>query len=485
MAKPMIVTLPFVLLLLDVWPLKRRAFAEKIPLFVLSLASSVLTYVVQQRGGAVMAIESIPISTRLGNAIISYITYLLQMFWPTGLAVFYPYPATSPPWQVAAAVLALGGISVLALRSFRRHPYLAVGWFWYLVTLAPVIGLVQVGLQAHADRYTYIPSIGIAIVLAWGAADVLHRWPRAKPVIAAVAVAACAACVVLTWIQIQTWRNSITLFQHALQVSGDNYVAHNNLGLALRNQGRNEEAIAHYLEAARIRPQFLDARNNLSDVYLAEGRTEEAMRYIGEALNLSRTSPEAHVNFATALNKAGKVGEATAEYREALRLQPDSAAAHCGLGVVLSEQHQPQEAVQQLLEAVRLKPAYADAHYNLAWQYAEMGRTDEAVAHFSETVRLEPGNAEAHFNLGTALGVQGKMDQAVEEFSAAVRLKPDYLNAHFNLGTALASLGRWDEAIAQFSEALRLNPDFLPARDSLENARELRGGAGPRPAQKN
>ena len=259
MAKPMIVTLPLVMLLLDVWPLGRGArWREKVPLFAMSAASAVVTILVQQASGAVRTAAQFPFSLRVENAAVSCVVYLVQWFWPARLAVFYPYPSGIPVWQAVGALVAIGVISVVALRA---RTYLAVGWLWYLVMLAPVIGVVQVGAQAHADRYSYMPTIGISIMLAWGAAELATRFAGTMRIAMGLASATCVAAAVVTWVQVGTWQDSRTLFQHAVDVTQGNYLAHHNLGVALAEMpDRLNEAVAHYQAALRIEPNYLRAQ---------------------------------------------------------------------------------------------------------------------------------------------------------------------------------------------------------------------------------
>ncbi|MEO8027318.1 MAG: tetratricopeptide repeat protein [Bryobacteraceae bacterium] len=487
MAKPMLVTLPFVLLLLDIWPLRRldaASFAgwkerlvEKLPLFALTAVSSVVTFLAQQRGGAVIPVDTIPQATRFGNALISYLVYLIQMFWPVNLAVFYPFPAEISIWHVGAAIAVLAAISGFVLRGAKERPYLLVGWLWYLGTLVPVIGFVQVGLQAHADRYAYLPLVGIAIILAWGAADVVRARPSFEPAIVAAAVAACLACAVLTGIQTSRWANSELLFRHALAVTSDNYTAHDGLGLAFRDQGRIEEAIGEFERAIRIRPQFSGAQNNLAEALLAVGRPQDALPHIEEALQLNPESVEAHNNRGAVFLRQGNAEAAVREYREAVRLDPLNSVAHRGLGGGLSDQGLRSAAVEEMREAIRLSPRDADAYYALGLLFAGMGRTAEAVAQFTEAVRLKPADVDSHYNLGTALGAESRYNEAIEQFQIALRLKPDFAGAHLNLGKALAEGGRAEESIAHFEEAVRLNPNLPDARESLALARTLVGAS--------
>jgi Flp pilus assembly protein TadD len=390
MAKSMLVTLPIVLLLLDFWPLRRidfgapsgpgsathhastlgRAFLEKVPLLALSLGVSVVTFVVQHRSHYVMPLALIPLSQRLGNALVSTVAYVASMVWPARLAVLYPFVLDIPWWQPVAAGLAILAVSILAVRSMGRRPYLAVGWFWYLITLTPVIGLVQVGSQARADRYTYIPMVGLSIALAWGAAEFLRSRPSLRKPVAAAAVAVCLACAALTWRQVGYWRDTITLFRHSLSVTSGNYLGYNILGLALRKQGRLDEAVASYREAIKIFPAFEEAHVNLSQALLEQGRAAESL-------------PETAI---------------------AARIKPDDEETQYNLGTSLAEQGRFEEAVEAFRTAVRLKPDYAKAHANLGSALANLGRLDEAIAEFNEALRIDPGLE----------GVQENLDGAVE-----------------------------------------------------------------------
>lgn len=448
MSKPMIVTLPFVLLLLDVWPLRRAKWnvasgkallLEKLPLFALAAGASVVTFLAQRQGGAVAPLAGTSLALRIENALVSYLAYIGDMFWPAGLAVLYPLPRALPVLGVAAAGLALAGISLLVARQFRARPYLAVGWCWYLGTLAPVIGLVQVGSQSRADRYTYVPMIGLAIMLAWGAAELVQRLPRARKAVIAVAVAACSACLAVTWLQIQYWANTETLLRHALEVTSDNFITHHNLADYYLQTNRNEEAREQEAEALRINPAYLEARLNL-----------------GLSLNL-----------------LGRPVDAETEYRRALELKPEGkqlVVAHAGLGAVLAAQHRTAEALPELQLAVQLKPESAEGHYNLGTAFAELGRYPEAASELTAAVRLRSDDAEAHRRLAVVLAAQGKQNEAADEFAAVAQLQPGDAVVQRNLAVALARAGRLDEAITHFSEALRLRPDFKAAREDLQIA---------------
>ena len=428
MVKPMLVTLPFVLLLLDYWPLHRlqlsqpggahptegldsltatklraenfRLLWEKVPLFTLATISSIVTFLVQRSGGSVGSWDIYPARIRIANAFVSYVSYIGKMVWPENLAVFYPYPGLSLElWQAAGAGLLLGLITMAVLRVMRLHPYLAVGWFWYLGTLVPVIGLVQVGTQAMADRYTYVPLIGLFIMIAWGIPELAAKWRYRRIGLALAAGAVLAVSMILTWTQLHHWKSSFTLFEHARNVTVDNYLAHNNLGLAYARQGRFEKAINHYTKAIQIKPYLPKSHNNLGNAYARQGR----------------------------------MSEATSHYTIALKINPDFSGAHNNLGNILAGQ----------------------------------GRHDEAKFHFSRAQQLEPDFAEAYFNLGDLLARQGKRDEALVQFSRALELSPEFVEAHNSLGVILAQKGNLDEAIFHFRKALRLRPGFLKAQNNL------------------
>jgi tetratricopeptide (TPR) repeat protein len=493
MAKPMLVTLPCVLLLLDYWPLERfrlsqsggdtpatmralkgqgstvlRLFGEKIPFFALTAVSSVVTFFVQKSAGALGALEIYPVKIRIANALVSYVSYISRTIWPHGLVIFYPHPGNSlPMWHAVGAGLLLACISLAVIRTARRHPYLAVGWLWYLGTLVPVIGLVQVGLQATADRYTYVPLIGLFIIIAWGVFDLVKDWRHQRVGIAVSAGILLFGLTTCTWLQVRHWRNSVTLFQHALQATSENYLAHNNLGAALLGQGKIEEGISHYYKALEIKPDYWLAHSNLAGFLVGQGRLEEAISHGSEALRDNPDSPEAHNNLGLALQRQGRLEEAISHYFEALRLKPEYAYAHRNLGLALERQGVVEKATHHYSEAVRLKPEYIDAHLNLASALAEQGKFKEAFDHYQEAMKLKPQDAGIHNNFATFFAQQGKVDQAIAHFSRALEIRPDFAEVYNNLGNVFEQQGKVAEAFANYSKALEIKPNYAEAHNNL------------------
>ncbi len=481
LSKPMIVTLPFILLLLDFWPMRRfagvpvrRLILEKVPLIVLSVGASVVAYIAQQRQATVAAVDQIPLALRIGNAFVSYFTYLRDFVWPANLAVFYPY-IERPAWQTMGAVLAICALTAIAIRSIRSRPYIAVGWFWYLGTLTPMIGLIQIGSQSRADRYTYIPLIGISIIVAWGAIELFRKRGWNPRLLTAAALGVCAAWAVVTWNDVQYWRSSVPLFEHALAVTDANYIAYNNLGVALRQDGNTHDAIDDFQHVVAIRPEDAEAQDNLGEALTAEGRIDEAAPHLLESVRLRPGFAKAHLDLGAILLRSGRIADAESQYRIAVELHPSDAAAQYGLGGVLMAQGRQQEALVHLelalpllVAEVEMNPEGVDGHYNLGTLYGILGRTDDAIREFSQTIRQRPGDAQARFNLGTALASRNRLNEAADQFARAIQLVPEYAAAHFSLGRVFAAMGHRDEAIHEYRETLRLNPEDEEARRSLD-----------------
>ena len=490
MAKPILVTLPFVLLLLDFWPLRRIPSAEierhriwlairpllleKIPFFACSLFSSVITYYVQQEGGAVSSLQIVPINVRITNAFISYAEYLDKTLWPRELAVFYPYPNTILLSKALGAALIVIFISIIAIYLIRRAPYLFVGWFWYLGTLVPVIGLVQVGIQASADRYTYLPLIGIFLILPWGGEEVSRRLPYRRIILSVCALLLLAHWSFAAWCQVTFWKNDISLFEHALSVTRDNAVAHNNLGGALAKVGRHDEAMRHFQEALRIIPSYSYAINNVGIQLVRRGESAEAMHYFRRAIQTNPRNETAYINLAVQLARAGNPesqAEAVRHLFEALRIDPFSFIAHYHLGLILSPTN-TQDAIAHFADAIRLNPEYGMAHYQLGVIYSRNNAPEKALHHYQEALKCDsdPKLDFLHKNLADQLLLQGKTDEALSQMETALRINPLSPASHVDVGNFLMIQGQVERARHHFAEAVRMDPADQKAGEALKKA---------------
>jgi protein O-mannosyl-transferase len=394
MSKPMLVTLPFLLFLVDLWPLRRYSFQlsldptvktnslsfrqliwEKIPLMLLASVSSGITFYAQKYGGAIKSLELIPFTSRLANALMAYAGYMGKMIYPANLAVLYPH-SLMPHWKMAAlAGLLLTLISFFSIKMIKDRPYFFAGWFWFLGTLVPVIGLVQVGNQALADRYTYIPLIGLFIIIAWGISDLSITWRHRKQWLGASAGLVIIIFMALTWRQTAYWKDSFTLFEHAVRVTSGNFIAHFNLANVQAKKGLPEEAIRNYRETIAIHPKFADAYVNLGNVYDMQGNSEEAVH----------------------------------QYLQALKLTPDNAGIHYNLGVIYDRQKKIDEAIQQYSRAIKLDPDYEDAYFKLGVALFQKRDFDGSIENFENVLRINPGNAHARTNINRIQMIKNKI----------------------------------------------------------------------------
>ena len=487
MSKPMLVTWPFVLLLLDYWPLgrlrttdyglpsselkngsqpstawrgevERRRLTpllwEKLPFFVLAAVASYATFRAQQQGGAVMTIENLPFGARAGNALISYCRYLGKLFWPTDLAVFYPHPGHWPLGQVLAAGLFLAVISTTFFLMRRRYPFLLMGWLWYCGTLVPVIGLVQVGIQAMADRYAYIPSLGVLILAIWGVDDLTRRWRYRMIALSVVGLAAVVLYFGLTRQQLGYWHDSETLLRHALAVTENNSLVHNTLGKALLDKNQINDAISEYQEAVRLAPGYAEAHLHLGIALAKQGRLDEAISQFQEVISLEPNDVDAHYDLGTALYNKGRIDEAIRQYQENIHLRPDDVEARNQLGKALNRKGQTDEAIGQFEEAIRLKPEYVEAYDNLGDALAARGRFDEAIEHYRQAIQINSNRPENFVHLGMALSQLGRAREAVAEYQEALKLNPDLPGVLNNLAWALATSP--DDQLRNGTEAVRL-----------------------------
>jgi tetratricopeptide (TPR) repeat protein len=429
MAKPMLVTLPFVLILLDYWPLSRwpersfrRLLLEKLPLVPFVIASSIATFVAQSRGGAVNSLEIFPLGVRVGNAIVAYGVYLWKTIWPVDLAFFYLHPAAArPPWQVGVAAAALIAATAIAFRERRRRPYAIVGWLWYVGTLVPVIGLIQVGAQSHADRYTYIPLIGVFIVIAWGAHSALSSIVSTRSLYA-LGATSLAVLAMLSHAQAGRWRDSMTLYEHDLRVVGDNPLVENLIGVTLADQGRHADAIPRFERALRLSPSYVRAYDNLGLALIKTGRAADAVHPLEAAIRIDPGAPEPRNTLGVALSRTNRTREAIEQFETALRLRPDNPAALTNFGSVLVGTGSIEEGRGMYEKALRLDPTYAEAHTKLGLSLAQQGRLQDALAELNIAVALDPGYAEARQNLAMGLYLTGDTEKAREQVEAARRL---------------------------------------------------------------
>jgi len=475
------------LLLLDYWPLGRVAggewrvtrfgvqvpqlstlnnlLYEKLPLFGLAVASGVVTLYAQT--DAIHSFERISLGLRVGNALMSYVAYLGQMFWPSGLAVLYPFAAGGIGVSgVVLSVVLLAGIPV-GVFVLRRRPYLLTGWLWYLLMLVPVIGLVQVGAQARADRYTYLPQIGLYLMLTWAAADLCAGWRHRRVVLGGSATAILVALICCARVQTSYWRNSESLWTHTLACTSDNAIAHNILGNALNKKGSVAEAIVHYQKALQIKPDYADAHYNLGNALLKKGNVAEAMVHYQKALQIEPDDADAHNNLGNALLKKGDVDEAIMHYQRALQIKPDYAEAHYNLGNALFKKGSVDEAITHYQKALQIKPDYTEALNNLGIALLQKGNVDEAITCFQKSLQTKSDNAEAHNNLGNALCQKGNVAEAIAHYQKALQIKPDDAEAHNNLGKALLQKGSAAEAIVHYQKALQIKPDSAETQNNL------------------
>jgi len=453
LSKSMVGTLPFVLLLLDYWPLNRclrpapvsamdrrkplsvfkRLILEKIfflgPVMVAALGllcsrdrNNVVVAVALQTGRGLVPHRDLSPMVRTGHALLTPLVYLKQMFFPAGLVVFSPPGQNVTRWEIFMAVIFLMAVSVAVLVRRRKQPYLMVGWFWYLVMLAPILILIQQGAELRCDRYTYLPQIGLYILVAWGAADLFSQWPYRRVLPGAIAGAVLAGLLAGAYVQTGYWKNSIALWTHTLACMPENPKAQNNLGSALAVQGKWNDAMQHFEQALQLNPDYADA----------------------------------HFNLSAALARQGKLPEAIEHYERALQIKPDDAGACNNLGFVLAAQGKREQAIEYYERALQLKPDFIDAHVNLGNALAARGNLAEAVQQYERALQLRPDDADARVNLGNALATRGNLAEAVQQYERALQLKPENAVAHYNLGDVLSRQGKAGEAIQHFQQALTL-----------------------------
>jgi tetratricopeptide (TPR) repeat protein len=447
MSKPMAVTLPFMLVLVDLWPLGRwkasdgargliALIVEKWPMWIMAIAAALMTVYSQRLAGAVQSLDAFPIALRMANIPVAYVHYLVDTFWPAGLAVLYPYPESIPLWQSAGSAALLVAMTWHAVRVWHKRPFVLVGWLWFLGTLLPVIGLLQAGSQPFADRFTYIPGIGILFALIWALRDLVRQRPALRTSAAAAAVVALAGLAIVTARIVPHWRNSVTLWERAVDVTHQNYRASTNLGFALAEAGERTRALGAYQDALRLDPEYPNAHNYLGVLHAQMGDHSRAI----------------------------------ASFEAAIALRPRFAEARNNLGLSLAAEKRIDEAIAAFEEAVRVAPEFPQARNNLAIAYMQRGRTTDAVREFDESARLQPGSADTRMNLATSLVAAGRIGEALPQFAEAARLGGDPSRVHHAWGAALLEQGDTAGAVEQLTRALQANPRNPPALHDLGRA---------------
>jgi len=492
MAKSMLVTLPLVFLLMDYWPLKRlwpdegkNGFAvghlllEKLPLAVMSVLACAVTVIAQKSGGSVAKISVVPLGQRIGNALVSYCQYLIKMFWPVDLAVFYPYTVNQlVGWKVAAAFAALLAITIVVI-LFRRRRYLLVGWFWYLGTLLPVIGIVQVGAQAMADRYTYIPLTGIFIMLAWFAGDIMAQQRSRQAIAGVIGSAILGVLGVMTFVQVGCWRDTLSLFTHCAAVTPDNVIVREYLGIGFARKGDAEAALREFNEAFRFEPTDIRTFYNIGNMLVLLGRTDEAIEYYNRVLEGKPGDADTCIALASARIIKGETELALDSYREGLKYHPENTVLRGELALVLLQRNRLDEAITELEQLVKIK-ADSTTYCNLGIAWAQKGQLNKAMEYYAKSIQLKPDNAKARYNLGNAYFAQNMPEKAIAEYRAAIRVIPDYVRAYDMLAIVLIQAGKIEEAIVTYEQALKIDPADKNAQIGLEKIRAMQKSSSPK-----
>ncbi|OQB53031.1 MAG: TPR repeat-containing protein YrrB [Deltaproteobacteria bacterium ADurb.Bin151] len=508
LAKPMLITLPFVLLLLDFWPLRRfqaikpgdrvqaevpklltsekqkkksktkqitketlevqksaapeysrsRIFPllwEKVPLFALAILSSVITYFAAQSAGAVESTEALSLGVRIGNAFVSYIAYIGKMIWPSNLAIFYPHPLGVILWQVLGSVLLLAAITLAVFWKLRRFPYLATGWLWYLGTLVPVIGIVQAGSQAMADRYTYVSLIGLFMIAAWGVPELLKTWRYRKEILLALSILIILGLSTKTWTQVGYWQNSFTLFDHVLKVTDRNWLAYNNRGTAYKDLGNYRQAIEDFNKAIEIKVNYADAYSNRGAAYKGLGNYGQAIEDYNKAIAIKPDEAMAYSNRGNAYKGLGNYQQAIEDYNRAIEMKPDEAMAYGNRGVAYKGLGNYRQAIEDYNRAIEINPSYVDAYMNRGVAYGILGNYRQAIEDLNKAIEIKPDEAKAYGNRGNAYAGLGHYRQAIEDYNKAIEIKPDYEDAYLNRGAAYAQLGDANLSINDFRMAAK------------------------------
>jgi protein O-mannosyl-transferase len=482
MAKSMLVTFPMVLLLLDYWPLQRfqknrqdckiqtegvkpvssdkqkqkskkeqpaknilevnkpadfkykwsmvyPLLWEKVPLFALSIFSCIVTYIAQQKGGAVASIQTISLGVRIGNAFISYIAYIGKMIWPSNLAVLYPHTGLLAPWQVLGSIFLFFGITLIIIWRAKEIPYLATGWLWYTGTLVPVIGILQIGSQAMADRYAYIPLIGLFIIVAWGVPDLLEKWNYRKEILIASSALIISCLSIITWTQVGYWQNSITLFDQTLKVTDHNWLIYNNRGISHNSLGNYRQAMQDFAKAIEIKPNYI----------------------------------ESYYNRGLAYNGLGNYRQALEDFNKTIEKIPGNADPYISRGIAYNGLGNYRQALEDFNKSIQMRPGHAGAYSNRANAYISLGNYTQALEDYNEAIRLKADSEIIYYDRGTLYTMHGQYQLAIEDFSKTISLNPNYIKAYNNRGLTYTQMGLYQKGIENFNEAIRLKSDYADA----------------------
>jgi tetratricopeptide (TPR) repeat protein len=464
MAKPMVVTLPFVLMLLDYWPLRRhepfrKLIIEKIPLLLISAVACVVAFMAQKAGGAIVSVEELTFSARFMNAIISYITYIWKTLCPFNLAVFYPWPAHISWWQTLGAGAILMAITAGTALNSKTYPYLVVGWLWFLGTLVPVIGLVKVGEFSMADRYAYIPLIGLYIMLVWGGHDMMVKWFRAGRYRAVFAAIILLLLALRAGNQTTYWKDGITLFEHALRVTHSNYVAHNNLSVLFLERGALEKAEEHLNRALEIKPGSDEAHHNMGTLLTRRGEMNKALNHYYRAIEINSENSDSHYNIAGIYERKGRFAEAASHYKKVVKISPHDWEAHHHLLGCLMQTGHVREALEVLQAIVRLNPHHAEAREGLKKLLADMEELKNDIQRLQKELDADSKNVERYVQLGDLLGAVGSPAESILYYERALALKPNHLESLHGLALAYVETKAYDSALDILKKLSILSPD--------------------------
>ena len=472
MSKPIILTLPFLMILLDYWPLKRcpmdllspfknrrqifgKLLREKVPFIFFTIVSCIITFRAQDKSHLVASLRNLSFDTRVQNMFISYVSYLEKTFWPFDFAVYYSYERSFPLGNVLISCIILIGITMTVIYVMKKMPFLFVGWFWYLGTLVPVIGLVQIADIARADRYTYLPSVGIVMMITWGIPFLFYHKVISKKILFTAGIAVLTILSILTWQQCRYWKNSIELYNHTLKVTKNTYFIRHLLGRALAEKGNTKEAIDQYDEAIKLKPKNANAYQARGNAYEKLGQYQQAFAEYNKAVRLE-PNDKTYNSRGLAYYKLGQYREALADHNEAIRLNPDVADAYQARGNAYEKLGQYQQALADYNEAIRLNPDVADVYSNRGTIYFKLGQYQQALVDYNKAIIMKPKSADAYNNRGLAYGKLGQYQQAVDDFNQATSLKPDYIDAYNNRGFAYFLQGNKERGCSDAQKACSL-----------------------------